>query len=712
MKKSKKLTILTALIMGLTSFSAIPMTTTAEDGAPAAVSDSDEYTAKEKGEIIFDADNLSVKVYTGDELNIDNVQLRYGVYYDEEKSYVSPLYDFEKFTVGSGTSSEFYTIDTSEVDTTKAGKYNIVLKPRAGAVFKALSDYNTNYEITLEGTESYLPVIVYDKESIKDTPLYLRFFTEAIEAPAGSIPDFRLCGAMASDVRYEVEDETIARVTERSNPEFLELDCLKEGETTINVYTSDGRKTSEKIIVTPSLYQPIDPDEFPFTTTTTYNPDHVYTTTTTVTVDKWWYEYEKSLLPTTTTTDVLTSYAGKPLTTTTTTLPFAKVDLDTSDMKVGETRKGHCIDPRTGENIVATIMPSSNMCVSYSSDQKTFTLTALKEGLTHLAIVTGDMPTYSIDIRVVAADSAVTGTNEPETWIRGTGVDHFDSIKTLPTKTIYDEGEELDLSGLAVNAYHSAARSSNKGNSETLRTDYAWEIEEIKPEYITVSDLQGKAYKSDQFAELKGGNAYIVSIGKNQYIPDIKVAGEEYEKDLYDTDGFSFRIYINPDNKDSKFIKIDNAEVESFAYGSTSKGFKLKSWDAFSIDMDANMHFGYSVESDIRQGDKVSGVLYIKPETNYIIMGDLNIIEYGGEDGDANADGTLDMADAVLIMQALANPNKYGLNGTSEKHITKRGKALGDMDYNGLTVGDAQVIQRKLLGLDVDAVFTIYSEKE
>ena len=710
MNKSKKLTILTAIIIGLTSFSTIPMKTIAEDGAPAVVSASEEIAVKEKGEIIFDADNLSVKAYTGDELNLNNVQLRFGIYHDGLISYVSPLYDFQKFSVGSGINSEFYTIDTSQVNTTKAGQYYIVLKSKEGAVFKALSDYNTNYEITLAGTESYLPVIVYDKESIKETPIYLRFFTENIEASAGSIPDFKLCGAMASDVRYEVEDETIARVTERSNSELLELECLKEGETTINVYTSDGRKTSEKIIVTPSLYQSVDPDNLPSTTTTKYNPNFTYTTTTIVTVDKWWYEYEKNLLPTTTTTDVRTSHDEKPLTTTTT-LPFAKVDLDTSDMKVGETREGHCIDPRTGENIVATIMPSSNMNVSYSSDQKTFTLTAIKEGLTHLAIVTGDMPTYSIDINVVALDATVTDIDEPEIWIRGTGVDHFDSIKTLPTKTIYDEGEKLDLSGLVVNAYHSATRSSNKGKSETLRTDYVWEIEEIKPDYITISDLQGKSYKFDQFAELKGGNAYVVSIGKNQYIPDIKIAGEEYEKDLYDTEGFSFRVYINSEDKNSKFIKINNAEVENFAYGTTSKGFKLKGSDAFSIDMDANMHVGYFIESDIRQGDKVSGVLYIKPETNYIIMGDLNIIEYGGEDGDANADGTLDMADAVLIMQTLANPNKYGLNGTSTNHITKRGTNLGDMDYNGLTVGDAEAIQRKLLGLDVDAVFTIYSEK-
>ena len=68
--------------------------------------------------------------------------------------------------------------------------------------------------------------------------------------------------------------------------------------------------------------------------------------------------------------------------------------------------------------------------------------------------------------------------------------------------------------------------------------------------------------------------------------------------------------------------------------------------------------------------------------------------------GDANGDGTVDMSDVVLIMQALANPNKYGENGTAEVHLTAQGKANADMDGNGLTVGDAQKIQMKLLGFE------------
>jgi len=67
--------------------------------------------------------------------------------------------------------------------------------------------------------------------------------------------------------------------------------------------------------------------------------------------------------------------------------------------------------------------------------------------------------------------------------------------------------------------------------------------------------------------------------------------------------------------------------------------------------------------------------------------------------GDANGDGEIDMSDAVLIMQALANPNKYGVNGTDQSHITSEGFKYADTDGNGLTVNDALRIQQYLLGL-------------
>ena len=61
--------------------------------------------------------------------------------------------------------------------------------------------------------------------------------------------------------------------------------------------------------------------------------------------------------------------------------------------------------------------------------------------------------------------------------------------------------------------------------------------------------------------------------------------------------------------------------------------------------------------------------------------------------GDANCDGNIDMGDAVAIMQALANPNKYKLSdqGAANADVYDAG--------SGVTANDANTIQKYLLGL-------------
>ncbi len=64
-----------------------------------------------------------------------------------------------------------------------------------------------------------------------------------------------------------------------------------------------------------------------------------------------------------------------------------------------------------------------------------------------------------------------------------------------------------------------------------------------------------------------------------------------------------------------------------------------------------------------------------------------------GTTGDANTDGKLGVSDAVMVLQYLANSNKYGtksLNGISAQGIKN-----ADMDENGLTGADALAIQKK-----------------
>jgi len=68
-----------------------------------------------------------------------------------------------------------------------------------------------------------------------------------------------------------------------------------------------------------------------------------------------------------------------------------------------------------------------------------------------------------------------------------------------------------------------------------------------------------------------------------------------------------------------------------------------------------------------------------------------------GTMGDANIDGRVDLSDSVMIMQSLANPDKYGIS--ADGGITAQGQLNGDTDGNGLTNNDAREIQMSLLGL-------------
>ena len=68
--------------------------------------------------------------------------------------------------------------------------------------------------------------------------------------------------------------------------------------------------------------------------------------------------------------------------------------------------------------------------------------------------------------------------------------------------------------------------------------------------------------------------------------------------------------------------------------------------------------------------------------------------------GDANSDGQVDLSDAVMIMQALANPNKYGVGGSDARAITAQGWINADCNgaNDGVSTNDALAIQMYLLG--------------
>ena len=63
--------------------------------------------------------------------------------------------------------------------------------------------------------------------------------------------------------------------------------------------------------------------------------------------------------------------------------------------------------------------------------------------------------------------------------------------------------------------------------------------------------------------------------------------------------------------------------------------------------------------------------------------------------------GNVDISDAVMILQAIANNDVYGINGSSETRITEQGVINADVYDNGtgMTTLDALTIQRYLVEL-------------
>ncbi|MBQ9894810.1 MAG: cellulase family glycosylhydrolase [Ruminococcus sp.] len=68
--------------------------------------------------------------------------------------------------------------------------------------------------------------------------------------------------------------------------------------------------------------------------------------------------------------------------------------------------------------------------------------------------------------------------------------------------------------------------------------------------------------------------------------------------------------------------------------------------------------------------------------------------------GDANCSGDVKMNDAVLIMQAVANPDEYDVGGTADSALTSKGYKNADCYDPGssLTSKDALAVQKALIG--------------
>ena len=131
-----------------------------------------------------------------------------------------------------------------------------------------------------------------------------------------------------------------------------------------------------------------------------------------------------------------------------------------------------------------------------------------------------------------------------------------------------------------------------------------------------------------------------------------------------------FQIWAN-----FKDVDITDVTIKSASDTTTTTTTTLESTSTTTTSTET----GTSESTSTTTTDKNAGVVY----------------------GDANCDGNVNLADAVLIMQSLANPSKFGPEGSDPTHLTETGRANADCCNvgDGVTNKDALAIQRLLLQL-------------
>ena len=135
---------------------------------------------------------------------------------------------------------------------------------------------------------------------------------------------------------------------------------------------------------------------------------------------------------------------------------------------------------------------------------------------------------------------------------------------------------------------------------------------------------------------------------------------------------------------DGVFCTVSGKALSSAKSGSTAevKVVAVKhATNPGSSTINTEIKFGYSTDDGV--------VKYSTKTTNGSVKIGSNVV--AGLKGDANCSDSVEVADAVMILQSIANPSKYALSD--------QGKANADVDGNGVDSEDALKIQKYCAGI-------------
>ncbi|MCR4795992.1 MULTISPECIES: hypothetical protein [Ruminococcus] len=174
-----------------------------------------------------------------------------------------------------------------------------------------------------------------------------------------------------------------------------------------------------------------------------------------------------------------------------------------------------------------------------------------------------------------------------------------------------------------------------------------------------------------------------------QYAPeleDVQIIGIEYD-DIFTVEG-GYKFAFRTDNPGYKDLKIGTHIKISGWYEYDSYFGWYSATDYHNTEEEAGK---FTILSQPSKGEAVDTSEF-KPLKNTPNDIALDIPqEVSTLKGDANIDGGKDLSDTVIIMQSLANPNKY--------QLSEQGQINADVygDNDGVTMNDALAIQISLL---------------
>lgn len=186
------------------------------------------------------------------------------------------------------------------------------------------------------------------------------------------------------------------------------------------------------------------------------------------------------------------------------------------------------------------------------------------------------------------------------------------------------------------------------------------------------------------FSNLGDRNTYLLDLtaGRTDNGTNIEIYTESKPNSQH------FRFYENEDGSYTIVTRATNGnsavEVESAL---TNNGANVQQWEL-------NGHNCQKWNAEKVQYNSVTTTTTITTTT---VVPTTPVLKK--DPGDANMDGIVNLADAVLIMQYKANPAVYGVG--ADKGITEQGIINSDVTGNdGVTTKDALFIQKYCLGLE------------